>query len=184
MKRWVHLGVFLGLVSCRPADVNTRTVRERLEAGEVVEYSSPGAMRETCPRHRPPWNRLSLTPEMRQGLVLGNFVSILGAGKQTCFQVGTEITLNQKGFENLQAGRAVITRLSLIRVDLLEKSLLKGKAWASDEIFQREKSNLIHHKLKPQDNGIVHILELQYVKGSAEDEKSLEQGISLLGSGE
>lgn len=173
MIRWVYVGIFLGLVSCSPADVNSRSVRERLEAGEIIEYSNPGEMRETCPRQRPPWNRLSLTPEMRQGLVLGTIESIPGAGKQTCFQVGSEITLVQKGSENLRAGRAIVMRISLMRADLLDKSNLKGKAWASEEVFMRQRSTLIEHKLKPSDSGIIHILDLQYVKGSAEDEKSL-----------
>ncbi len=173
MKQWMVLGFTLAMAACHPADVNVRSLKERLESGEIIEYTQPGSQRETCPKDRPVWSNIDLPKETREGLVLGKFVSVLGAGKYVCYQVGNEVRLTQGRSHRLVAGRAVVQRIALIKADNLQPKHLKGKAWAAEDTFNKEKALLIQRRLKPRDQGVIYILDLAYIGGSAADEKSL-----------
>lgn len=171
--RWLCVVSTLGLTACQPADVNVRSIRERLEAGEVIEYTVPGSIREICNKNKSDWTSIRVPREIREGIVLGKFVSVLGAGRYVCYRVGSVIDLDPSNESALPAGRAIVRRVALIRADRLEKYHLKGRAWASDETFQREKNYLLTQRLKAKDQGIAHIVDLAYIPGTAVDEKTL-----------
>jgi hypothetical protein len=54
MKLWLPaMAVALLLTACNPADQKVKSVRERLEAGEVVEFTEAGYRRPSCREGQP-----------------------------------------------------------------------------------------------------------------------------------
>jgi hypothetical protein len=99
----------------------------------------------------------------------------LNAGAHSCFRVGSQVLINSPGDKgNKGGGLARITKLSLVKLDALKKSQLKGKYFASDDAFFAYKDDM-KFRLKPDHQGIVTILDFDYVAASATDEKELQQ---------
>jgi hypothetical protein len=173
MKLWISCAALLGLTACHPADVNVKSVRERLEEGKLIEYTEPGAMRENCRKDRPAWDSIPLNRQTRQQVVLGHIISTVISGKLACYKVGSEVRMIERKNETLTAGRAIVTRIAIVKLEALNSNHLKGQYWASAASVERERV-FIKENLKP-DAGIVTIVDLTYIPNSAADEMALRQ---------
>lgn len=173
MKFWLSLMALLTLSACHPADVNVKSARERLDEGEIIEYTEPGAMRENCRTDRPAWDNIRLTEQNRKQVVLGKTISVLSPGRLACYKVGSEVRMVEMRNEKFEGGRAIVTRIAVVKLEKLQARHLKGQVWATNASVEREKT-FFAEKLKP-DNGIVTITDLQYIAQSAADEKALHE---------
>jgi hypothetical protein len=173
MKLWISCAALLGLTACHPADVNVKSIRERLEEGKLIEYTEPGAMRENCRKDRPAWDSIPLNRQTREQVVLGRIISTVISGKLACYKVGSEVRMIERKNESFTAGQAIVTRIAIIKLDALKAGHLKGQYWASAASVEREKV-FIKENLKP-DAGIVTIVDLNYIPDSAADEMALRR---------
>lgn len=175
-KPWLFAFAVLSLTACKPADKNVESVKARLDAGEVVEFTKPGYRRPSCRDNMPDWNDYRVGNEdERMRIVVRKQNSGLNAGAHSCFRVGTAVLINSPGDKGHKGGGlARITKLSLVKIDNLKKANLKGKYFASDEAFYAYKDNM-KFRLKPDHQGVVTILDFDYVNASAKDEAALKQ---------
>lgn len=164
------------LTACRPADQKVKSVKERLEAGEIVEFTEPGYRRPSCRQQQPDWQDVRVSDENeRMRIVVGKQNSALNPGTHSCFRVGSQIKINSPGDKgNKGGGLVTLSKLSLVMIDKLEKYHLKGRYFQSSDDFFKYKDNM-KMRLRPDHNGIVTVLEFAYVKGTATDEKNLQQ---------
>lgn len=183
MIRWLIVAIALGLSACQPADPNSRTVKQRLEAGEIVEFTKPGYRRPSCSDRLPDWTDIRLSDEdERERIVALSQSSALNPGKHSCFRVGSVITLNTPQ-KRTGGGLVRITKLALAQLDKLDKRAMKGKFFASSESFYKYK-DAVKFRLKPDQDGIVTLLEFEYLDGSAPDEKAIREKQSQKDAGD
>jgi hypothetical protein len=173
MKFKVVLAV-LFLSACRPADVHVSSVRERLEAGEVVTFDKPGYRRPSCKPDAQDWTDIRLKEEdaERQRIVYGSQRSATNPGRHSCFRVGSDIVLNSRDHRDGNGARGRIQALRLVKLEFLKSSHLKGKYFATQSAFSSYRSE-IH--LSDKDAGIVTIVDIDYVGGTAVDEKDIRE---------
>ncbi len=162
--------MLLALTACQPSDQKVKTVRERLEAGETVEFTKPGTNTPNC--GAAVWSTIKVAnkPE-RDRVIVGSQASILNTGYKFCGKIGRAIDMTVfKGDQGL--GQVVVKKISIVKLDFLRPSLLKGKYFSSDIDFDNYKKSI---KLYPENLGIVTIIETQYQNGSAVDEKAVRE---------
>lgn len=163
----------LAMIGCRPADQSVKSVKELLEAGELVEFAKPDYRRPSCPPTRSDWTELQIDDEGRRQIVLGYQRSVLSPGRNSCIRVGSTVDLRSPQAKS-GGGRIVISKLGLIKIDKLDKRHLSGRYYASDSSFQRAKA-LVAARLQPFHDGLVMITSFEYVPGSAADEDALRK---------
>ncbi|HMN68888.1 MAG TPA: hypothetical protein PKC28_10155 [Bdellovibrionales bacterium] len=176
MRLWLILGISLTLAACQPADRNTKSVYQRLMAGELVEFDEPGYRRPACSGSKPDWTdiRVSADPE-RARIVTRNQKSYMNAGDYSCYRVGGQVAISVNG-KTQDLGMVRIKKLGLIKLEKLEKRHLKGQYFASSEDFYAYKDAMKFRLDKdPSYKGIVTLLEIDYVPGTATDEKTLNE---------
>ncbi len=190
MRFWsACLGVIF-LVGCQPADVKVKSVRERLEAGEIIEFSEPGYRYKGCKEDNADWDDLRIGPDStsetvlgeRDRIVIGQQQSRLNPGLYSCFRVGSTIDLSPYKFKGQGSpGRVQITKLAWVHIDHLKKSQMKGRYFASNEGFYAAKDEMrFVLKNAPDKFGVVTLVEVRYVGGTAFDEKSINEKASGL----
>jgi hypothetical protein len=170
---FLALSLFI-LEGCQPNDLPTRNTRQKLEAGELVEFKTPGYRRPSCQNRQPDWRELRVTTDERVRVVLGKQQSQLMPGKHSCLRVGGVVDLQILNASGSTSGRVQITKLALIKVGQLKASHLKGRYFASAQDFQSYLTD-VRSRLKPEDQDIVMITEFTYLTGSAVDELILKQ---------
>jgi hypothetical protein len=162
-----------GLSACQPADQNLLTVRERLEKGEVVEFSTPGYRRPSCSERNPDWTDVGLSnQDERARVVLGQQGSVLAPGLYSCYRVGSVIALKVSG-KSGGLGFIQISKISLVRLENLKSFHLKGRFFASTSEFGRYLDGLKPRMQDPKYKGVVTIVDFRYIEGSALDEKAI-----------
>ncbi|MGE4133161.1 MAG: hypothetical protein AB7F86_16080, partial [Bdellovibrionales bacterium] len=178
MHRKFHVLWLLALAvlsGCQPNDKGSKTIAERLMAGEILEFSEPGTRLPTCYRKANDWTDFRMGNEEREMYVLGAIQSGVGPGYAPCYRIGSNLTFGSvdktKPFA-AEAGVARVTKISLMREDLLSKSKLKGKAFASNDVYSKVTGSL-KFRMKPDHHGIVYVVDVEYIKGSAADEKAI-----------
>lgn len=166
------IGAALFLTACQPSDVKVKSVKERLDAGQLVEFTKPGYRRPSCSQAAPDWTNLSLSDNAeRERIVLKAQGATLNPGRHSCFRVGGIVNLAVEGKSN---GRARIRKLGIIKIANLESRQLKGKFFAKSDDFNRFKNNVLEKRMKPEHEGLVTIIEVDYLPGSAADQKLIE----------
>lgn len=187
MKLWVPAiaALLTLLTACRPADQKVKSVKERLEAGEVVEFTEAGYRRPSCREQLPDWSDVRVSDEdERMRIVVGKQSSALNPGSHSCFRVGGQVLVNSPGDKgNKGGGLVTVSKISLVMIDSLEKRHLKGRFFQSSDEFFKYKDNM-KFRLRPDHNGIVTILDFAYVKGTATDEQNLQQKDAEQSSGD
>jgi hypothetical protein len=117
-------------------------------------------------------------------IVVGKQNSALNPGSHSCFRVGTQVSINSPGDKGMRGGgKVALAKIALVKIDKLEKRHLKGRFFQSSDEFFKYKDNM-NFRLRPDHNGIVTILEFQYVAGTATDEQSLVQKDAEQSSGD
>jgi hypothetical protein len=169
-------GLILSLcVACQPSDQKAKTVKQRLDAGETVVFSEPGYRRPSCSQRSPDWSNVALNDEDERGrIVLSKQNSFLSPGPRTCYRVGSTIDLGVYGRDIKGGGRVRITRLSLVRMDKLDKRSLKGAFFSSNDAFNRYRDAL-KPRMRPEYGDIITIVDFVYLSGSAVDESDIRQ---------
>lgn len=166
------LALAIAVGACTPADPNIRTVRERLEAGEVVEFSEMGYRRPSCSPKKPDWTEYGTNEKSRQRIVLRQENFLLQPGRHSCFRIGSELAITTSRNGGVKA-RAIITKLALVKLDKMTASNLnKSSFYASDDEFAKLKAGM-KPRLKPFHNGVVTVAYLHYIRGSAPDEDEI-----------
>jgi len=176
MNLWViAVAAVLTLTACQPSDVKVKTVRERLEAGQVVEFTKPGYRRPDCPSRAPDWTDLLVSNEIRQRIVLKSQATLPGLGKKPCYRVGSVVNIKVAG-NSAGLGQVRIVKLSLVKAESLRQNAFNDRfiGKAKVEEFARLKEDL-QKALKPEHEGLIHIVEYQYLNGSAADQKAIEE---------
>lgn len=170
--RFLTLAIAIFMAGCSPSDVKVKTVRERLEAGELVEFTKPGYRRPSCPRFAPDWSEVLLNDQSeRERIVLKTQQSSLNPGKDSCYRVGSVVALEVNGSKN---GRARIRKFGVVKLAAMKTNQLKGKFFSkTDESLAYLKK--FAEKLRPSHEGYVTIVDLEYLPSSATDEKAIRE---------
>lgn len=173
MKAWLLGLVGLALVACQPGDPHGKTVKERLDEGEIIEFTQPGFRHNGCKEQMPDWKmRLSNQTE-RHRVVLGQQGSVLNPGIYSCYRVGSQVDV-EIFKENNVSGRVGISKISWAHIDSVTKGRMKGKYFASSEQYNQYLAG-VKSRLQYQGEPYVTILDFDYVRGSALDEKLIAE---------
>ena len=88
----------LAVVGCKPNDQHVKTVKERVDAGEVVWFSEAGTKLPNC-RNGADWPGLRGTPEdERSRIVLGKQKTVVSPGNRSCYRIGSRVALREKKY--------------------------------------------------------------------------------------
>lgn len=170
MRLWLATFVALALSACQPGDQKVKTVKERLEAGELVEFTKPGWRTKACSDRSADWVDLRITQNnARENIVLGKIKSGLNPGMYNCFRIGSVVRVGTGS----TAAAVVITKLGWVHIDKLRNTSMKGEVYASSTEFEFFR-NLIKSRMRADQLGIVTYVEFTYINGSAADQKAIE----------
>lgn len=167
-----QLTIFLAAASainaCTPSDQHVKSVRERLEAGEAIEFTKPGSRLENC--GHAVWTTIKVSDHVeRDRVVLGQQTSILNTGYKFCGVIGRPVDMTiSKGDTGL--GQVIVTKITLVKLDKLKKSQLKGSFFSEEQGFENYKAGI---RLYPDNQGVVTIIDARYQPGTAVDEKAV-----------
>lgn len=158
------------VAGCKPSDQKVKSVRERLEAGETVEFTKPGMKTPNCGPAE--WNTIKVSSKQeRDRVILGSQYSIVNAGYKFCGRIGLPVDMtvykDDKGL-----GAVIVQKISMVKLDKLKPNQLKGNFFANTSDFDFYKANI---KLYPENQGIVTIIDTHYAEGTAKDEKAVRQ---------
>jgi len=182
MKFYAALIAALGLCACHPNDTHIKTVKDRMDAGEVIEMT--GKMHGGCKNKE--WSELRTVKEEQKRIVIGKQEAFIGPKVYQCYKTGESLPLEINGKTDPENGVVKIQRVFWARGDLLYKSKLNklnvgGKHFDSSEDFNKYMANV---KSRSSYDGYVHILELAYHKGTAAQEKVWIEEDRLLNLGD
>lgn len=176
------LGFVWLLSGCQPADVKTKTIRERLESGEVLEFAEPGWRYKGCKEDHADWTDLRVGPDTvkelgeRSRIVVGTQQSRLSPGLFNCYRIGSVLAVSPYKYNGTGVpGNVQVTKISWVHINHLKKSLMKGRYFATNEGFYAAKDEMRFLLKRAPDrfNDVVSILEFRYLNGSAYDEKAI-----------
>jgi hypothetical protein len=164
------------VVGCKANDTNVKTVKERVDAGEIVWFSEPGTKLPSCKNSRD-WIGIQGTPsDEQERLVLGKQRSVIGTrvGKTKmwpCYRIGSDIAINE---QNPKLGSVGVQAIGIARLDLIKQRDLKGRYFEAEEEFTGY-TKRVASRVKGDAQAYVYILNLNYVAGSAANEKVLQE---------
>lgn len=158
------------LCGCRPSDQKVLSVRSRVLSGNRVDFTQEGY--SLCGKKS--YSRLDLFDDNeRERIVLGRQFSIVRPGHNNCYRVGDTVDLNPFGKHLRQGGQVRIERLSLILLDKIRaKNDLNGEFFTKTADSTQYLS-AVQSQLKADQEGIVTIVTVTYVNGSAFDEERI-----------
>jgi hypothetical protein len=164
------------IAGCHPADEKSKTVKQRLEAGELVEFTDNGYMRPACTHGAWEDARLGEDPE-RARVILGKQQAIINTNMNGCQQVGSTPYMNVfKGDKGPQVGRVLVTKIGLVKASKIKSNYLSGRFFAQSTDYNA----YITDKLTPRNGDpapdIVMIVTFKYVSGTAVDESDVRKG--------
>jgi len=171
---WVTLA--FAVTACQPSDQNVRTVRDRVLRGEAVEFTKPGYRQPGCGDRKADWSIMELKDQDEwKRVVLRKQGSIIDINRSLCYRVGSQVMLTPKGTKASRAGgRAVITKLTMIRLDRLQSQHMKGSYFNAASALNSYRSDF-QFRLQPYHEGIVMIVDFDYVGGSSPYESKLRE---------
>lgn len=173
MTYWILVAAIgAALVGCQPSDQRPQTVRERVLAGEFVEFTKPGYT--LCGRNA--WTDMQVGDlDERERVILGKQGSFINPGHSACYRVGDTINLAVFGRDKTGGGRVRIDRVALVRLDKLKAKNLKGRFFSTDDSV-RSYGEKLNSRMKPEYEGIVTVVDFTYVGGTAADEAEVRAG--------
>jgi hypothetical protein len=172
MRSGLFTLIFLfSLSACRPADVKVESVKNRVLAGKTVTFDEPGF--SLCGTGAP-WTDMRLGgDDERQRIVLGQQSSFIYPGFSTCYRVGDTVALTLYKNPNLKGGGFVrVDRISLVLLDNLKGSQLRGQFFATDTSFNGYMTDL-RKRMNPSMMNVITFVDLTYIPGSAVDEAKI-----------
>lgn len=173
MQKWLFaaLASAVILTGCQPSDQHPETVRERVLAGEFVEFTKPGY--SLCGRSA--WGDMQVNDvDERDRVILAKQQSLLNPGHSACYRIGDTVSLRVFGRDVPGGGQVRIERLGLVLLDKLQSRQLKGRYFTASEAFSRAKES-VRPRLKPAHEGIVTVVDFTYLSGSAADEARVRE---------
>lgn len=164
------LALALGaLVACHPSDQKLKTVRERVLDGDTVEFDKPGY--GLCGKSA--WGEMRIFGDGERGrIVLNQQRTVVAPGHAQCYHIGDVVSLRDMKSDVTPAGLVRIDRLALARLDRVRDTRLKGRFFATQSNSTRYKDGI---PLKPDHEGIVTLVDVTYLNGSAVDEAALRE---------
>jgi hypothetical protein len=164
----IFLAAASAITACTPSDQHVKSVRERLEAGEAIEFTKPGTKTANCGSAI--WTTIKVSDHVeRDRVVLGQQTSILNTGYKFCGIIGRPVDMIiSKGDSGL--GQVIVTKITLVKLDKLKKSQLKGSFFSEEQGFENYKAGI---RLYPDNQGVVTIIDARYQPGTAVDEKAV-----------
>lgn len=163
------LSAAVALTACKPSDQKVNSVRERLEAGDAVEFNKPGTRLPNCGSQV--WSDIRVADRSeRERVVVGEQTTIVNAGYKFCGEIGKPVAMSYFNDKNL--GLVIVNKITLVKLANMKPTHLKGSFFSENQGFDDYKSKI---RLNPKHEGIVVIVDTRYVKGSAPDEKVLMQ---------
>lgn len=177
MKFYAALLAVLGLCACNPNDQHIKTVKERLDDGEIIEVT--GKMHSGCKQS---WSEIRTVTEEQKRVVVGKQQFIVAPGFYQCYEKGSSIPFEVNRKTDPKNGVIHVDRMFWARGDKLTKSKLTDRHFASTDEFNRYMANV---KARSNYDGYVHILHITYQRGSALQEKAWieEDLLESLGDG-
>src|SRR5689334_8028409 len=109
MRILLALLVGLALSGCGPADPNVKNARQRLDDGEIIEFTKDGFREASCRDRKD--TLLEIDEEQRRNIVLGDQQSFINVFRHTCFEVGSEI-----GFKKTDKNKRVTVLPGRIKI--------------------------------------------------------------------
>lgn len=171
MRIWL---TFLGAVllsACQPNDPSALSPKQRLDNGEIIEFTKAGFRHGGCKDSMPDWKVRIADQEERYRVVLGKQASVINPGIYNCYRVGSRVNVDI--YKNPQSSGVVeVTKISWARIEAVTKSRMKGKYFASSEQFYNYIDG-IKRRLEYNRDVYVSIVDFKYIKGSAVDEKTI-----------
>lgn len=181
MTKWLTVLAVLGLSACQPNDQKVKTVKQRLDEGEVIEMNEIGFRHGGCSDKTPNFKLRVLDPKERSRVVVGKQGSIISAGIYNCYRIGSRVGIEIKRAE--QPGQIVVTKITWARLEKVTKSRMSGKFFASSENYY-DYYNSAKSFGEKIGEPYVSIIDFKYVKGTAVDEASLLDNEKLLDNGD
>jgi hypothetical protein len=167
----------LAIVGCKPNDTHVKTVKERVDAGEVVWFSEPGTKLPNC-RVGPDWPGIRNTPkEEVERIVLGKQRTVAAPGNRNCYRIGSKIMVIDG---KPSAGIVVVQALGIARLDLLRQGDLKGRYFDARSEFDGF-TNKLASRMGGNKNGYIYLVNVAYVGGTAVNEKAIKDADKLDG---
>ncbi|MBX3022025.1 MAG: hypothetical protein KF799_10145 [Bdellovibrionales bacterium] len=175
MKSWVTIALVLGLcVGCRPSDQNIKSVRDRVMAGEFVQFSRNG--QGICGGDFG-WDDMRLTDEVElMRVVAKKQGSYIAPGFSACYRVGDTVTLELNSKRGVARGQVRIDAVGLVLLDKLygrNAQKMSGRFFQSSDNLDRYKAGLTN-RMYPEMEGVVTVVNFTYIRGSAPDEATLK----------
>jgi hypothetical protein len=168
----------LGLTTgCKPNDVHVKTVKERVDEGEIVWFSEPGTKLPIC-RNSDDWTGVRSTPRDEiERVVLGKQRTMAGPGHRACYKIGSKVMILDGKPAN---GFIVVQAIGIARLDKLKQSHLKGRYFDARSEFDGFKNRLAS-RMGGNQAGYIHLLNIAYVGGSSVNEKAIKDNDKLDG---
>lgn len=171
MKALVIMGLMLLLSGCQPSDQRVKNIRQLLDEGETITLTKKGERFSTCFADSPDWQELRInTDEERHRIVLGQQRSVINPGYKPCFRVGSIIYFETNNHR--VPGRARVDAISLVKLDKLKRSRLKGSYFTTTEDFNKYRDGFKFSVGKYQYHTVT-VVDVTYLSGSAVDEKTI-----------
>lgn len=172
MRLWIVVALAMGLSACQPSDVKVKSVRERLEAGETVTFDKPGTKPSNCPTDGPGWSDISLRDDNeRKRVVLATQETLIRGGTMYCAEIGSTVAMT---INRVAAGKGLVRvkQISFVKLERLTPRHVKGQYFASSNDFDYYKGSI---RLFPDNHGVVTVVDVEYLTGSAADEKAIRE---------
>ncbi len=182
MRLGFAFATFLIFIGCQPNDQTILTVKERLDRGEIIEFSEWGFRHSGCHEKVPNWNLLMSNPDERIRVVAGDQSTIIHPNVYSCYRVGSRVDLEvrQKNAEGKwvrdwnQTGRARITKITWLRIEKLTRNRLRGKFFSQSTEEYYKYVDRVKQVLKDR-SPYIALIDFSYEIGSAVDEKLIRE---------
>lgn len=185
MKSWLTMALALGLLAgCRPSDQKIKSVKERVLAGEFVQFTEPGY--SLCGTGRA-WDNMDFGDNKeRDRVIFGSQRAFFNPGWSACYRVGDVISTGIFKRGPMGGGKVRINSVGLVLLDEMygkNAAKLEGKFFASADNLNSYKAGLTN-RMKDKDLGIISVIGITYVPGTAVDEAEVRERVSEAETGD
>lgn len=164
------LSIISTLTACAPRDVPADSASKALSLGDTVSTTSNGQRLATCPESSDDWSDISVFDKYEQ-VVAGAYNTLVVTGYMNCLRVGSVVDVKSgSNRTGPSIGRAKIIALEVKQADQVRSTDLHGKVAQSDFSYTM---NGVKTRLQPKHQNLVTLIHIEYVKGSAPNEKLL-----------
>lgn len=176
MKSWFTILMVMGLCAgCGPSDQHVQSVRDRVMAGEYVEFTENG--KSFCGPFVV-WSDIRVdSKDERQRIIVGKQKSYVQPTWSTCYRVGDTVALRVNKDDVASAGGGLL-KVKAIGFVLLDKLYGKAAEGLKGSYF-KSVDNLNQYKGSkrpfPDAEGVVTVVTFEYLAGTAADEAAVKK---------